>query len=229
MWPCTRTLLFWKLSTEKPWEAETRAVCQCSRDLKDLGVRQKGALRSAPHYCSCQIPSTDIRGPTVARGFYLELDSAARRWLILHSYHFAPLESQLLSPCHHADSVAATLQFLPNQSSPWQGLSPELRPGGSWDQAQSLCVPLRVAVCYACAAFEGAPTVCGMQCWACWKRGLPKGRGGKGAGSIEKEREEGGDLWTVPSGSYDSIFNRDSKTEHKSMEIVQGWKMEREK
>lgn len=70
MWPCTRTLLFWELSAEKPWEAETGAVCQCSRDLKDLGVRRKGALRPAPHYRSCQPPSTDIRGPTV-RGVLL--------------------------------------------------------------------------------------------------------------------------------------------------------------
>lgn len=52
-------------------------LCQCTRDLKDLGVRRKGALRPAPHYCSCQPPSTDMRGPTMARGFYLELVSAA--------------------------------------------------------------------------------------------------------------------------------------------------------
>lgn len=35
-------------------------------------------------------------------------------------------------PCHHADSVAATLQLFPNQSAPWQSLSPVLKPGGSW-------------------------------------------------------------------------------------------------
>lgn len=56
---------------------------------------------------------------------------------------------------------------------------------------QSPCVLLRVVVCYACAAFEGAPTVCGMQRWACWIRGLPRGRGGRGVGSTEKRIEMG--------------------------------------
>lgn len=66
------------------------------RDLMDLGVRRKGALWPAPHYRSCQPPSTDMRGPAVAWGYYLELVSAAWRWLILYSYHSASWEPQLL-------------------------------------------------------------------------------------------------------------------------------------
>lgn len=168
----------------EPWETETRAPCQCSRE--DLEVRRKGALSPAPHYRSCQPPSTNMRGPTVAWGLYLELVSAAQRWLILYSYHSAPWDPQLLSPCHHKDSVAATLQFLPSQSSPWQGLIWCWGLVAAEVGAQSPCVLLRVVVCYACAAFEGAPTVYGMQHWVCWMRGLPKGRGGKGVGSTEK-------------------------------------------
>lgn len=183
---------------------------QCTRDLKDLGVRRKGALRPAPHYRSCQPSSTDMRGPTVAWGFYLELVSAAWRWLILYSYHSAPWETQLLFPCHHADSVAAALQLLPNESSLRQGLSLVLRPGGSWGwgSVAPRAAGSRGLLCL-CSVWRCSPH-CGMQCWACWMRGLPKGRGGKG----ERKREGGGwvrgDLWTVPSGSYDSIFNRGS-------------------
>lgn len=111
--------------------------------LRIWGSDEKVLWGLPPHYRSCHPPSTHMRGPTLAWGFYLELVSAARRWLILHSYHSAPWELQLLFPCHHGDSVAATLQFLPNQNFPWQGLSLVLKPGGSWG-GQSPCMPLRV-------------------------------------------------------------------------------------
>lgn len=117
---------------------------------------EKGALSPAPHYRSCQPPSTNMRGPTVAWGPYWALVSAAQRWLILYSYHFAPWEPQLLSPCHHTDSVAATLQFLPSQSSLWQDLSLVLRPGGSWGWGS---VALRAA------ATSGLLCMCSI--WRC--------------------------------------------------------------
>lgn len=58
-------------------------------------------------------------------------------------------------------------------------------------EVQSPCVLLQVMVCYACAAFEGAPTVCGMQYWACFNKGPPKRERRKGGGEHrEEDREE---------------------------------------
>lgn len=166
----------------EPWEGETGAMCQCSRDLKDLGVRRKGAPRPpAPRYCSCQPPSTDMRGPTMAQGFNLELVSAAWRWLILYSYHSAPWEPQLLFPCHHTVSVAATLQFLPNQSSPWQGLSLVLRPGGSWGRGS---VTLRAA--------SSGGLLCLCSVWRYSHRPWNAVLGVLGEGPPKRERRKGG-------------------------------------
>lgn len=197
----------------KLWEAEIGAPCQRSCDLGDLGVIWIGAHRCVPQYCSCQPPSTRTRRPAVAWEFYLEQISSTLRWLMLDSYHSAPWERQLFSPCHHTDRIAATLQFLPSQSASWQGLGPSAEALVAAEAgAQTPCMPLPVVVCYAYVAFEGAPTVCGMQRWAFWKRGPRKGRGGKGAGNLER-KTRGGDLWTVPPGNYDSIFNWGSEIE----------------
>lgn len=169
--PCTRTLLFWEPSTgsAQPWETETGAVCQCIRDLKDLGVRRKGAPRPAPHYRSCQPLSTVMRGPTVAWGF-----QQLGRWLILHSSHSAPVEPQLLSSCHHTDSDGATVRRLPGSSSLARGR------GSSWGLVaaeagtQSPRVPLASRV------------------WRCshslWNAGL----GVLEEGPPERERRKGG-------------------------------------
>lgn len=213
MRPCTRTLLFYEPST---WEAlGGRNWSSMSAQLWPWGFG--GHMNRCSEVCApiLQLPASQHthKTPAVAWEFYLEQVSSTLRWLMLDSYHSAPWERQLFSPCHHTDRIAATLQFLPSQSASWQGLGPSAEALVAAEAgAQTPCMLLPVVVCYAYAAFEGAPTVCGMQRWAFWKRGPRKGRGGKGAGNLER-KTRGGDLWTVPPGNYDSIFNWGSEIE----------------
>lgn len=213
MRPCTRTLLFYEPST---WEAlGGRNWSSMSAQLWPWGFG--GHMNRCSEVCApiLQLPASQHthKTPAVAWEFYLEQVSSTLRWLMLDSYHSAPCERQLFSPCHHTDRIAATLQFLPSQSASWQGLGPSAEVLVAAEAgAQTPCMLLPVVVCYAYAAFEGAPTVCGMQRWAFWKRGPRKGRGGKGAGNLER-KTRGGDLWTVPPGNYDSIFNWGSEIE----------------
>lgn len=107
-----------------------------------------------------------------------------------------------------------------------QGLSLLLRAGGSWDQGLRSPSAAESGGLLCSCSIEGAPTACGMWYWVCWMRGLPKGRGGKGAWKGIRERRVVGDLWAVPLGSYDSVFNCSSKTENKSMEMEEASRME---
>lgn len=184
-------------------------LCHCTTELK--GFSGEGALGSVSH--SYQPPSTDARGPSVAWRFYTSWFSAAWKWLM-------PTVITLLLGSRSCFSlvIAWTLSLLHCNFC----LRLVLRPGDSWAPGVSLALlAAEGGGLLRLRSVEGAPTACGMQCGECWMRGLPKGR----KGGVEERGGGGGwggDLWTVPSGSYDSIFNLGSKTEDKEMETEGG-------
>lgn len=205
MWPCATTWLLWDTITyQEPWMHETGTVSLYHR-AEGLQWRRCSGER---------FPSTDARGPSVAWGFYISWFSAAWKWLM-------PTVITLLLGSRSCFSlvIAWTLSLLHCNFC----LRLVLRPGDSWAPGVSLVL----------LAAEGGGLAPLAQCWRCshclWnavpgvlgppqrerRKGGVEERGGGGGGW-------GGDLWTVPSGSYDSIFNLGSKTEDKVMETEEG-------
>lgn len=149
---------------------------------------------------------------------------------MLCSYHSTPWEQQLLFPCHHTDSVAATLQFLPNQSPPWQYLSLVLRSGGSWGWGLSrpaCCCVWWSAVLVQWLKVLPLPVECSAGRVG-WGASQKREREGKGAENIEKEGRRGGLTFEQCRQEAMTQFSVVAVKQSKCMETLEGWKMKTE-